>query len=464
MTAHLKPYPAYRASGVVALGDIPTHWDVVRLKNWLVINRAVLPEDTDPEYSFDYLDIGSVATGRLVEEPRRIRFRSAPSRARRIIKEGDTIVSTVRTYLKAVWHANPGLGGNVIGSTGFAVLTPRPRIEPRFVSYVCRSVEFTDQVSARSVGTAYPAIGDDALGALKVCVPSLEEQVRSTRVLDRVEECVEDYIRAKERLIALLEEQKQALIHEAVTGKIDVRTGRPYPAYKDSGVEWLGKVPEPWEVVALKQLSRRIQNGATPPTASPAYYENGTIPWYGPSSCGPAEEVGRPVGQLNPVAFAHRVARIVTGPAILIVVIGSAGRMVLMLNEGSTNQQITAYEIETSGVCPRFLLRQLRLAKEWVRSTASSATLPILNSNVVDRLKCAVPSLAEQDSISGFLRSHMGAIDQSLVGASRQIALLREYRTRLISDVVTGKLDVRGMAPLPESEAGIEAMVGEGQA
>ena len=237
------------------------------------------------------------------------------------------------------------------------------------------------------------------------------------------------------------------MIHQAVTGQIDVRYGQPYPAYRDSGVGWLGKVPEHWEVVPLKWLSRRIQNGATPPTARSAYFENGTVPWYGPSSCGTAEEVGSPIKQLNRAAFSHGVARIVMGPAILFVVIGAtAGRMALMLNEGSTNQQVTAYETETTLVRPRFLLRQLRLAEDWLRSTASSATLPILDSNVVDRLRCAVPPLDEQDSIGRILRSHMEVIDRQLAGVSRQMALLQEYRTRFIADVVTGKLDVREAA------------------
>ena len=246
------------------------------------------------------------------------------------------------------------------------------------------------------------------------------------------------------------------MIHEAVTGRIDVRTGQPYPAYKDSGVEWLGKVPEHWEIVPLKWLSRRVQNGTTPPTAIRAYYEKGTVPWYGPSSCRNAEEVGRPVRHLNPIAFSHGGARMVVGPAILFVVIGAtAGRMALMLSEGSTNQQMTAYETATNLIYPRLLLRQLRLAKHWLRSTASSATLPILDSNVVNRLPCAVPPLPEQVSIGRFLRSNVEMIDRSLAGATRQIALLHEYRTRLVSDVVTGKLDVReAAAELPGSGSG----------
>ena len=93
----LKPYPACKDSGVDCLGEVPAHWQVRRLKDWLGVNELVLPEGTDPEYTFDYVDIGSIETGRLAAAPERIRFGNAPSRARRVVRSGDTIVSTVRT-------------------------------------------------------------------------------------------------------------------------------------------------------------------------------------------------------------------------------------------------------------------------------------------------------------------------------------------------------------------------------
>ena len=101
----LKPYPAYKPSGAEWLGDVPANWEVRRLKSWLEMNQATLPENTKPDYRFDYLEIGAVGTGRLTAKPEKIQFGVSPSRARRVVRSGDTIVSTVRTYLKAVWHA-----------------------------------------------------------------------------------------------------------------------------------------------------------------------------------------------------------------------------------------------------------------------------------------------------------------------------------------------------------------------
>ena len=231
----LKPYPAYKPSGAEWLGDVPANWEVRRLKSWLEMNQATLPENTKPDYRFDYLEIGAVGTGRLTAKPEKIQFGVSPSRARRVVRSGDTIVSTVRTYLKAVWHAEDA-NADLIVSTGFAVLTPKPETSPKFVSYVCQSDPFINRVTAESVGITYPAIAETRLGTFDVCVPPHPEQTAIVRFLNHADRRIRRYIRAKQKLIALLEEQKQAIIHQAVTcGQIDVHTGQPYPAYKPTG-------------------------------------------------------------------------------------------------------------------------------------------------------------------------------------------------------------------------------------
>ena len=103
MTADLKPYPAMKPSGVEWLGEVPEHWNTRPLRHWVTINAEMLPETTDPDCVFRYVDIGSVGTGTLTQKPQRLRFAGAPSRARRIVHNGDTLGSTVRTYLKAIY-------------------------------------------------------------------------------------------------------------------------------------------------------------------------------------------------------------------------------------------------------------------------------------------------------------------------------------------------------------------------
>jgi type I restriction enzyme, S subunit len=149
VTRGLDPNVPLKSSGIPWLGEIPAHWVVKSLKRWVEINRETLPEITDSNYDLKYLDIGAVATGYLVAQPEIMKFGDAPSRARRILRKGDTIISTVRTYLKAVYFladAPP----NLIASTGFAVLTPSEDTEPEFLSFVIQRCAFGWQAHSRN--------------------------------------------------------------------------------------------------------------------------------------------------------------------------------------------------------------------------------------------------------------------------------------------------------------------------
>jgi type I restriction enzyme S subunit len=151
--AGLKPYTAYKDSGVPWLGQVPRHWETKPLKRWVSINAEVLPETTAPDHTFRYMDIGSVGTGFLTQPPQQLSFDAAPSRARRVVHKGDTIVSTVRTYLRSIYFID-AKADDLVCSTGFAVLTPHIGTLPKFVGYLAQSNQFTDRVTADSVGIA----------------------------------------------------------------------------------------------------------------------------------------------------------------------------------------------------------------------------------------------------------------------------------------------------------------------
>ncbi len=455
MTGNLQPYPQMRDSGIKLLGKVPEHWEVRRLKDSLGVNEVVLPEDTEPDYRFHYIDIGSVGTGRLISSPRELRFEAAPSRARRVVRRGDTLVSTVRTYLKAVWHA----GGDVrdlVASTGFAVLTPRPWVLPKFVSYTCRSEPFTDRVTAESVGVTYPAIAEGRLtSALRICIPPLPEQRSIARFLDDADRRIRRYIRAKERLIELLDERKRALIHEAVTGRINVRTGQPYPAYKDSGVERLGKVPEHWEVERLHRCVR-VVGGMTPSMQTPSYW-GGQIPWVTPKDM-KRDVIGDSQVKVTRAALNSTSLRLVDSGAVLMVVRGMilAKRVPVAWTTGSVtiNQDMKALS-PVSHVDGEFLAHALRSGQEALIALVEVAGHGTrrLPTERWRSLRMALPPRPEQRAIVRFLDAADRRIQRQISATRRQTILLTEYRTRLIADVVTGKLDVReAAADLPETD------------
>ena len=174
----LHPYSAYKPSGVVWLGYVSEHWDLVRLKYAVQINPETLSEDTNPEYLFDYMDINSVGTGYMSTLPVRQVFGNAPSRARRVMRTGDTAISTVRTYLKAAYHLQRDWP-DLIASTGFAILRPPVRIVPALLGLIVQSDAFVRQIVANSVGVAYPAISETKLGTLFLEVRTKTPSARS---------------------------------------------------------------------------------------------------------------------------------------------------------------------------------------------------------------------------------------------------------------------------------------------
>lgn len=223
VTRGLDSSVALKPSGIERLGEVPEHWTIKPLKRWARLNARTLGERTNPEFEFRYIDIGSVKTGRLAKELERIRFENAPSRARRVLRSGDTIISTVRTYLKAIWYVNED-ADDLIASTGFAVLTPGKGLEPEYLGYVIQSSRFVDRVTANSIGIAYPAISETVLGRFPVAMPPTVTEQQEIVAHIKAESSPLD--RAIDRALAeikLIREYRDRQIADVVTGQIDVR-------------------------------------------------------------------------------------------------------------------------------------------------------------------------------------------------------------------------------------------------
>jgi len=186
------------------------------------INDETLPETTDPDFDLLYVDTGSVDASSGIQKKEPMRFENAPSRARRGVRDGDVIVSTVRTYLRAIAPISEP-EENLIVSTGFAVVRPRKQLDSRFAAYALRAPYFVDAVVARSVGVSYPAVNASDIADLRVVVPPSDEQRAIAAFLDRETARIDALIGKVEKSIELLREYRAALISAAVTGKIDAR-------------------------------------------------------------------------------------------------------------------------------------------------------------------------------------------------------------------------------------------------
>ncbi|MDP2760856.1 MAG: restriction endonuclease subunit S [Sideroxyarcus sp.] len=222
VTQGLNPNAPMKPSGIEWLGDVPAHWEVSPLKYVATHNDEVLDEITAPDTEIVYVDISSVDGVNGIKTKEAIRFSDAPSRARRRVRHGDVIVSTVRTYLKAIARIRDP-EENLIVSTGFAVIRPRGELTPDFLGYLLFASYFIEQVIARSTGVSYPAINASELVAIPVTVPPPDEQTQIAAFLDSELAKFDTLTAEAQRAIDLLQERRTALISAAVTGQIDVR-------------------------------------------------------------------------------------------------------------------------------------------------------------------------------------------------------------------------------------------------
>mgnify|MGYP001945817204 FL=1 len=221
VTKGLDSKVEYKDSGIEWLGEIPKHWEVKKLKYICQINKNTLGDKTSPNLEIEYVDIGNVSFENGIDAIEKYHFKNSPSRARRIAKYGDTIVSTVRTYLKAIAYVDANVSSYVY-STGFAILEPKRYFNNRYFTFMIKSDFFTEQVNINSKGMSYPAINSTDLGNLFLCFPPKQEQKQIVEYIEKESSKIDKAISHIEDEIKLLQEYKQSLISSAVTGKIKV--------------------------------------------------------------------------------------------------------------------------------------------------------------------------------------------------------------------------------------------------
>jgi len=434
-----KSYPRYKDSGIEWLGQIPAHWELRRLKRLATINDEALPETTNPDFEMSYVDIGSVDAIEGITHRETYVFANVPSRARRIARHGDVIVSTVRTYLRAIApivHPEP----NLIVSTGFAIIRPRTGLATRFSAYALRSPYFVERVVANSVGVSYPAINAWQLGTFRVALPSEDEQRAIADFLDHETEKIDALVEKKERLIELLQEKRTALITHAVTKGL-----APNVPMRDSGIEWLGQIPAHWELKRLKQVSSGLTVGVV---VNPSKYVS---PSGVPFLRGVDVIEGRIL--LNRVQYMSEHANKLHHKSTL-----RAGDLVSIRVGYPGVTAVVSAELDGSN-CASLLItrRSERINSEFLcylmNSAMGRAQFKMLQDgaaqeqiNVSDAVNFIVPRPPkdEQQAIADFLDREIAKIDALITKIEEAMKLLKEHRTALISAAVTGKIDVRG--------------------
>jgi len=432
-----QQYAEYKDSGVEWLGKVPSHWDTKPLKYLCTYNDDVLPDSTSKVFELEYVDIGSVSSTEGITNTENMVFKDAPSRAKRIVQDGDVIVSTVRTYLEAIAPIN-NPPQNMIVSTGFAVIRPNEYLCKGYAAYCLRAKGFINEVVSLSVGVSYPAINATDLVGIKIPSLPFNEQAQIANFLDHETAQIDTLIERQQALIQLLKEKRQAVISHAVTKGLN-----PDAPMKDSGVEWLGGIPNHWQMKKLKYVGE-AKNGLT--------YSPDDV-----TEAGLGTLVLRSSNIQNArLAFEDNVyvdmkvpeRSLVRKDDILICSRNGSRRLIgknALITEDLVGQAFGAFMVVFRSDINVYLYWILNSplfeyqSGSFLTSTINQLTIGNLNS-----MEVPIPPKEEQVKIIKYLEVKMNIFDNLISKAEQAIQLMKERRIALISAAVTGKIDVRG--------------------
>jgi type I restriction enzyme S subunit len=415
---NIAAYPNYKKTGVKWLGDIPTHWEVRRLKFLAEVcngqdQKEVLNDDGK------YLIFGSggpfgLSTSYLYDQPSVLLGRKG------------TIDKPL--YIEAPFWTVDTMFYTRIESCVF----------PKYFFYLCKTIPY-DYVSDL---TTLPSMTQTGLGGVQFAFVEYEEQQQIAAFLDWKTSQIDALIAKKQTLLQKLKEKRLAVITQAVTKGLN-----PDAPLRDSGIAWLGEVPMHWEVKRLKFVAR-IGNGSTPNREDPSYWDGGSYPWLN-SSVVNQEQVTNADQFVTPLALAECHLPCITPPAVLVGITGQGktrGMATTLLFEATINQHLAYVKPDDAKAIVGFLRRVFDMAYAHLRSESENggSTKGAITCEQIAELPIPVPPLDEQEFISERIDLALAKLARMSENAESAIARLTEYRSALITAVTTGKIDVRG--------------------
>lgn len=456
----LKPYPAMKGSGVKWLGDVPEHWDVKRTKSVLSRNESgVWGQDSTDEGVIVVRSTEQTVTGEWnITAPARRQLTSPEYDAFRL-KEGDLVVT--KSSGSALHIGKTAIVTKEVEALDccFSNFMQRLRVRQgtlaRFVWYYLNGdmgrKQF-DYLSDTTTGLAN--LNGEIIGKVVLPSPPLAEQNAIVRFLDHADRRIMRYVRAKQELIALLEEQRRVLVHTAVTRGVEAATKQ-----EATGDAWFPEAPAHWDVMPMRRVIASSLDG---PHHSPEYLDQG-IPFLSARNIRvdrwSLEDV-KFISRTDYETFCQRVKPAVGD--VLYTKGGTTGiaRAVDLDYPFQVWVHVAVLKLREERILPRFLAAALNSPRCYEQSQllTRGATNQDLGLGRMKEIVLPVPPLAEQSDIIEHVAEVEDRLGRARATALREIELVREYRSRLIADVVTGKVDVRGVgAGRPE----LDTLVGD---
>jgi len=452
--SHLKSYPKYKPSGVEWLGDVPEHWDVKRLRFLASYqNSNVDKKSYDEQQSVRLCNYTDVYYNESITDD--LEFMEATASSAEIksmtLNLGDVVITKD--------SENPSDIGipavvseklnNVVCGYHLTVIRTHGDSPARFLHRAIQAIPSKAQFHIESPGVTRFGLSQGAIGNLWIASPPPHEAEKITAFIDREAERIDALVEKKTRFIALLKEKRQALITDAVTGKFNVQTGKPYPTYRPSGVECLGDVPERWNFRKLG-YECKLQGGYAFTASS---FCNDGIPIIRMNNLNRGEldlsEVARmPETESNPNVSLSE-GDLLWGMSGSTGATGSLGNFAVVRDVDlpcQLNQRVGRFVVNHNKIALSFLVKvvQSQYFYEQILLLVTGTAQFNVSSDQVQSCLVTLPTLEEQENIAAFLDRETGRIDALVEKTEKSIELLKERRSALITAAVTGKIDVRG--------------------
>ena len=422
----MKKYETYKNSGVEWIGEVPENWKTMRFKHF--VDQITTPSTHPHKIALENIES---KTGKFVSTDSEFEGNGVA------FNVDDIVYGRLRPYLQKVWKAE--FEGNAIGD--FFVYRVKDNCLPSYLKYVMLSDNFTSAANGSTYGAKMPRVASEFIANSVWFLPSLSEQQAIASYLDYKVGQIDASVSAINSQIDDLKSYRQSIISEAVTKGLN-----PNVPMKDSGVEWIGEIPEEWETLILKRIAH-VLTGTTPSTAEEKYWNNPNYTWYTPSDIKEDSiKLDDSERKVNSCAVSEGAIKEFPSGSLLMVGIGSIGKVGITYKPCSANQQINAI-VFNSSVNPRFGAYFIFASRDNIRSKANAALLAIINQTTMGEVEFVLPPIETQNAIVEFLDTKISKIESAITSLEAQRDDLNTLKQSIISEAVTGKIDIRDWKP-----------------
>lgn len=428
-------------SKVQWIGDIPNDWEVLKVKhtatslNSLFIDGDWIETEHIKEEGIRYLTSGNVGVGVFKEQgDGHINAESFKTLKCLEVIPGDLMISRLNKPLGRSCIV-PQTENKYVVAVDNVILRPNKNIDKLFLNYLMNTDGYAAEADLVSRGATMKRISRSILGELWITLPPYSEQKEIVSCLDIQCSKIDSIITKIEKQISLLQDYKKSLITEVVTKGLD-----PTMPMRDSGVEWIGDIPDHWVLKKLNYLAK-FKTGGTP-SENIGIDEEGEYPWFTASDMDNGLTLLKSSKYISYEAVKSNRYKLFPSNSILLVCIASVGKIGITLTDSYSNQQITA--IIPHNIEPQYLLYFLVSISEKIISDASSNVVPIINTKYLKQIQIPVPSRTEQIQISSFLDNKVKIINTIVIRKQKQLEFIKEHKKSLIYEYVTGKKRVGG--------------------